>query len=427
MDREDPRPWYFLHIPKTAGTSFRVLLENSFHLRQICPAYEFHAISRYSDEQLQQFRLFRGHMGYSLVNYLPVKPRTMVMLRDPMERAVSHFEYISRDPAHPRHRIIHERKLGLKDYLLDPELSAEVTNAQVRPLAHVADRGTLKELLAGSDDQAGFARVWRRRIKDVLPPDDELLDVALRRLEAVDFVGTAETLDKGMEVAAWLLGAPTGQSLPSLNVNPGRTRLADLPADVLELLEQATVLDRRLYARGRELFARQYRKMRDGEEAGAPVAACPVVPEAQADRLVLDFRQPLCGRGWHQRELVPGKGILRWSGPGRFSDIHVALPERRDYLIQVVLADWLNDEFLSELKLTVDDKPIPSRLLQQQEETRLEADLNASFLGPAGHGLRLGLMLPYTGVSGQGGEERINHCHARKVGVAVYRFEIIPV
>lgn len=41
MDREDIRPWYFLHIPKTAGTTFRVLLENQFHMDDICPAYEF--------------------------------------------------------------------------------------------------------------------------------------------------------------------------------------------------------------------------------------------------------------------------------------------------------------------------------------------------------------------------------------------------
>lgn len=68
-------------------------------------------------------------MGYSLVNCLPEKPRVLVMLRDPMERAVSHFEYIRRDPGHPRHRIIHERNMGLKEYLHDPVLSAEVTNA----------------------------------------------------------------------------------------------------------------------------------------------------------------------------------------------------------------------------------------------------------------------------------------------------------
>lgn len=420
------RPWYFLHVPKTAGTTFRVLLENHFHLDEICPAYEFFQIEQYTDEQLGRFRLFRGHMGYNLVNYLPEKPRVMVMLRDPMERAVSHFEYIRRDPAHPKHHVIRERSMGLKEYLLDPVLSAEVTNAQVRPLAHLADRQLLHELMDGSSSQEEFARAWRHR-GGVLPPEDELLDVALQRLEAMDFVGVVEQLDQGMELAAWLLGASALRQFQSLNINPGRTRLDALPDDVLDLLIQVTSLDRQLYARGRVLFEQQYRSMCNERDAGRIDESCAAVPKATEDRLVVDFVQPLCGSGWHQRELVPGKGILRWTGPGCSSDVHVALPDDRDYRLQIVLADWLDDQLLRELQVTLNGVPVSARVLQHGEETRLQADLKVSSPASADGRLRIGLELPYTGVRGGGDSNVIDHSHARKLGVAVYRFEFIPV
>jgi len=421
------RAWYFLHIPKTAGTTFRVLLENHFHLDEICPAYEFYQIKQYSDEQLSGFRLFRGHMGYNLVNYLPVTPRVMLMLRDPMERAVSHFEYIRRDPAHPRHALIHEQGMGLKEYLLDPVLSTEISNAQVRPLAHLADRGLLSELLDDTHSQDEFARAWRHRDR-VLPPQDELLEVALRRLETMDFVGIAEELDKGMELAAWKLGAPAPQQLQSLNINPGRTRLEALPDDVLELLRQATVLDRQLYARGRARFEQQYREMRDAQRAGQTGQTCAAAPKVTEDRLVVDFLQPLCGSGWHQRELVPGKGILRWTGPGCSSDIHVTLPGGRDYHLHIVLADWLDDELLRELSVTLNGVSAAAELLQQGEEIRLQVRVPASLLASGDNRLRVGLETPCTGV--RGGEENsgaIDHNHARKLGVAVYRFEFMSL
>ncbi|WP_456380189.1 hypothetical protein [Thiolapillus sp.] len=422
MERDDHRPWYFLHIPKTAGTTFRVLLENHFHMDDICPAYEFFQIKQYADEQLARFRLFRGHMGYNLVNYLPGKPLTLVMLRDPLERAVSHFEYIRRDPAHPKHRIIRERRMGLKEYLLDPVLSAEVTNAQVRPLAHLAGRSQLQDLLAKTTSQEAFARAWRHT-EGMLPPDDELLDIALQRLQGMDFVGIAECLDQGMELAAWMLGSRASRQAQSLNINPGRTCLESLPGDVLELLEQVTFLDRQLLARGRGLFESQYQRMREQVARGDEGAPCVATPMVRDGRLVVDFLQPLCGSGWHQRELVPGKGMLRWTGPGTWSDIRVDLPGGRAYHMEIVLADWIDEDVLRDLRVLVEGVDVAVRLVESAGETRLQVDVKA-------HGnkaLRVGLQLPYTKGQGDAGARAIDHSHARKLGIAVYRFEFTPM
>jgi hypothetical protein len=426
MDREDQRPWYFLHIPKTAGTTFRVLLENQFHMHAICPAYEFFQMKSYSEEQLRGFRLFRGHMGYSLVNYLPEKPRVLVMLRDPMERAVSHFEYIRRDPGHPRHRTIQEGKLSLKDYLLDPVLSAEVTNAQVRPLAHLANRGLLRELLDATDSQEAFARAWRHR-EGVLPPDDELLDVALERLEAADFVGVAEHLEQGMALAARLLGAAPPQTLQSLNINPRRTRLDELPDDVLDLLQELTRLDRKLYQRGRALFQSRFNEVQNatGSHNGRPVAAA--MSRGEAGVLTVDFAQPLRGNGWHQRELLPGTGVLRWTGPGTESSIDLSLPAGQAYKLRIAIADWVSETVLHSLRLYLDDTRLPVELVGQGGQLYALAYIDALQVSGERGGQRLYLRLDGTEAQASSRTQGIDHSHSRKLGIAVQGFEFIPV
>lgn len=424
MKRQCEAPWYFLHIPKTAGTTFRVLLENHFHMDEICPAYEFFQIKPYTDEQLSGFRLFRGHMGFNLVNYLPQKPQALVMLRDPMERAVSHFEYIKRDPGHPKHRIIQEQSMGLKEYLLDPVLSAEVTNAQVRPLAHLASRSVLQKLLNNSDSQDDFARAWRHR-DGMLPANDELLDVALQRLESMTFVGLAEQLDHGMELAAWLLGATPQQQQQSLNINHRRTRLEELPAETLDILRQVTALDARLYERGRELFEAQYQRMVDGDGGSSPSFG--FAAQAGTDGLVLvDFTQPLHGRGWHQRELVPGKGILRWTGPGEYSEVDVQLQPGQGYQMTIHLAAWVNEAVLRSLQLTINGQDLPFSLTEREGEALVLADIPASFVRPDGALSRVGLQLSRTQAQTDSDGEAIDHSRARKVGIAVFRFEFIP-
>ncbi len=426
MERDNSRPWYFLHIPKTAGTTFRVLLENCFHMEEICPAYEFFQIKQYSEEQLLHFRLFRGHMGYNLINYLPVKPRTLVMLRDPMERAVSHFEYIRRDPGHPKHQFIRERKLGLKEYLLDPVLSAEVTNAQVRPLAHTATRRVLQKLLDNSDSQDNFARAWRHT-QGVLPPDDELLDVAMQRLEIMDFVGVAEHLDRGLQLAAWLLGARPQQQMQSLNINPCRTRLEDLPEDTLDILKQVTALDARLYARGLEHFEAQYQRMTNSTEGnGRSFSTCTPTPEGSDGALSVDFTQPLYGSGWHQRELVPGKGVLRWTGPGNTSDIEVALPKGPGYRMRIVIADLVCEEVLRSLAVFVNGVEVPVTLSGDDQAMYALADIDASLLPDERTSVRISLRVSHAGVQSGMESAAIDHSHARRVGIAVYRFEFTP-
>ena len=422
----DTRPWYFLHIPKTAGTTFRVLLENQFAIDEICPAYEFHELKQYADHELNRFRLFRGHLGYNLVNYLPVAPRVLTILRNPLERVVSHFEQIRRDPGHRWYQVLQQRRMGLKEYLLDPELSAEVTNTQVRQLSHMADRKKLAGLLARSGSQQEFARHWRKT-PGVLPPPEEMLEIALSRLETMELVFTADHMDRGAALACWKLGGRPQPVMQALNVNARRSRLESLPDDLLQRIQEMNVLDLRLYEQAGELFERHYREMTRAllEQNYREIAWNGCRDQTVGDLVQIDFSQPLRGTGWHQRELLPGRGMMRWTGPGTCSDIDVPLDPRRSYRMKMVVVDWADEEVLRSLSVEINGEAVPLRLVQEHDVLCL-AWIDSSLLREDRPFTRIILRLARTlsERSGEGGGAGPGL--ARQVGIAVLRFEFVP-
>ena len=55
--------WYFAHIPKTAGTSFIVLLDRFFAVEKIFPHQLWREVSSIDTDENQAYQLFRGHFG----------------------------------------------------------------------------------------------------------------------------------------------------------------------------------------------------------------------------------------------------------------------------------------------------------------------------------------------------------------------------
>lgn len=98
---------FFCHIPKTAGTSLRLSLEQAVGDAAVVPsqALIFHHGGRYPPlhEALQElqdkpnYRLFRGHYAFWVRKYLPRNTLTIVVLRDPVERAISHIRHFLAD------------------------------------------------------------------------------------------------------------------------------------------------------------------------------------------------------------------------------------------------------------------------------------------------------------------------------------------
>lgn len=133
--------WLFLHIPKTAGSSFRSELA-----RRLLPeanitvnyADDLRPHNVKMDEAIERFcaraqrepvRFASGHLLRPMMARIEARlpeTRLVTMLRDPVARVVSDFRY-QRTPQHPPYRAFIERFPRFEDYLEARESQNKMT------------------------------------------------------------------------------------------------------------------------------------------------------------------------------------------------------------------------------------------------------------------------------------------------------------
>ncbi len=93
----------FFHIPKTAGTSFRHLVWKNLNKDEVFwHGQDNQFISSKQPKELEKFKFIGGHFGFSnnKIKTLPKKKLYISLLRKPIERVISHFNYIKQRPDH---------------------------------------------------------------------------------------------------------------------------------------------------------------------------------------------------------------------------------------------------------------------------------------------------------------------------------------
>ncbi len=88
----DSRPFFFLHIPKTGGTSVRLWLEQRLGDKHGSTTYfkPSELAERKSDP------LISGHYDWSVTEQLDFPVRVLTVLRDPVDQVRSHFDHLQR-------------------------------------------------------------------------------------------------------------------------------------------------------------------------------------------------------------------------------------------------------------------------------------------------------------------------------------------
>ena len=95
-----PETILFMHIPKTAGTAFREAMVGNYKHSQVAYLYPHPPGFLVSDlgvlplEQRARFRLVMGHFQYGIHEFLPQEYTYVTIVRDPVERVVSHYRYL---------------------------------------------------------------------------------------------------------------------------------------------------------------------------------------------------------------------------------------------------------------------------------------------------------------------------------------------
>ena len=252
-------PVYFLHIPKTAGTTFHTFLASRFAEDEVCPAHTWHDLVALSAEQIGGYSFIWGHFYAYLHRHVPQPLRYVTFLRDPVERALSHYGHVMLHDDH----YLHQRAREVGDfgaYLRDPELLTTVNNFQVKSFALDLDPHAIVSALPTTERDTLEVE---RRLETAAAPlsDAAMLAIAKCRLEQMCFIGITERLDESLALLCHKFGWQRPAQIESRNANAGRLRASAISASDLELLRELNAADHELYEFANRLFAGELERM----------------------------------------------------------------------------------------------------------------------------------------------------------------------
>ncbi len=303
-----------MHIPKTAGSSIKIFLDNQYLPAQIQPAQAWGALAR--DFQYDEYLLTRGHFSFNMSQALP-GVKILAVLREPLRRCVSALRHIQRDARfHPLHEVAKDLPLG--EILRSPQimraqrdvqagyLCASVPPSQVRAyMAHhpQGDPG-MQEPAAG-------------------------LDRAVERLQAIAFLGVMEALDDCVEDMSKAMNFHRAVYFPFVNEDPAFSNtLENLSSEDLDILREANQLDLRVYEAAKMLIAqRRFAAMMRGLLAAG-------VYKIQPGSFDIDVGGVMPGSGWYPAEREGG-GCWRWTGPGCQASLELPLCAQAAYDVMI--------------------------------------------------------------------------------------------
>ena len=91
---------YFLHIPKTAGTSLNNLIKSKYDKNKVYPFATYHQVYTNRKLNLDNFDIIAGHFTYSYIQNITRPVNVITVLRHPVSRVISAYNHFMREPVH---------------------------------------------------------------------------------------------------------------------------------------------------------------------------------------------------------------------------------------------------------------------------------------------------------------------------------------
>ena len=223
----------FLHIPKTAGETLTTILWRQYGEQGLLEVPDPYLIADHemlgtfeSDKRLvasnpSQFGLVFGHMPFGIHEAIARPVRYFTIVRDPVDRVVSHFYYVKRESRHRLHKEVSENQMTLHDYVASG-IAGELENGQTALLAGL-ERGA----------PSGDASILRRALANV---DAHFVAV-----------GLTEDFDRSLVLLKLALGWDKPVVYETANVTVGRPSVSDIEQKTIEKIKAQNLLDEALY------------------------------------------------------------------------------------------------------------------------------------------------------------------------------------
>ncbi len=238
------RALLFLHIPKAGGTTLHTVIERQFRpeitysINGMTPSRSIKELGELPPERREKIRLVKGHMPYGLHKFLNVPATYITMLRDPVDRVVSHYYFVRRSPGVGHHEEVTRARMTLEDFVRE-RASIRATNDQTRLISGV-EKVNAKLLSGGT-----------------LPNEEGSTDILLTARKNLEehftLAGLSERFDESLLLLKHLLGWKNVYYVKQ-NVTKGRPAKQQVGREAIQLIEKHNELDMALYEYARQRF-----------------------------------------------------------------------------------------------------------------------------------------------------------------------------
>lgn len=336
----------FLHIPKTAGTTFRNVLQSHFLIAEF---YPFNLIYNLEDIPTEPYRVFWGHFPVTLMKLLAGEDVALItFLRNPIDRTVSQYHQLyTRNIDYPE--VEPRVPETLEEYLYHPAFVPMCIDLQTQMLTLKVKGSTPSEVRQTWDEVQDAVSLTNR------PSAEEAYPI----LESFEFVGITERFADSMSLFNYRFGWPPIEDVLKLNVRSYEKPSQSLIDRIIELNQE----DIKLYDYAVRLFNARYAQMvREATRLHHVLAQMATTPrryewhsqfvDIHPIELVLDGE-------WYPIEHYKGTPF-RWTGPSKRAVLRdVPLASGRDLQVKVVVLSALTPDILESLQCIVNDYSVP--------------------------------------------------------------------
>jgi len=232
----NPSGIFFLHIPKAGGTTLLNIIERQYKMSEILVMYDVHyswpiktvkQFKSLTHKQQNKIKMIAGHFGYGLHNEINIGQNYITMLREPIERVVSNFKHMRREPTSEFSKGLSNK--SLLEFVKDQNWH-DLDNGQVRRLCGIENE---------------------ENVIDVGHCTEEMLEQAKTNLKSCKSFGIMEMFDESLLLLS--------KELKWKNINYKIKNSAPkskehIDAEAFELIKDLNKYDIALYKYAKDLF-----------------------------------------------------------------------------------------------------------------------------------------------------------------------------
>ena len=225
-----PKKIIFNHLPKCGGSSLNVYLEKHYPLRKtfsIDGSHPLESVGQFKKMDIGKrysYDLVKGHLAHELINHAHPECLNVTVLREPVDRIISHYYFVKRKKGHYLHNVVTKSDMGLEEYVTSG-VSDELQNWYTSHFSGLS-------------------------VEEVIRNPEEAVDVAVNVvLGKYDIVGFLDDFDKfSMDLKKQANFIFSLQSQRS-NVTKGRPSMEEISTSVIEIIKETNRLDIEFYNR----------------------------------------------------------------------------------------------------------------------------------------------------------------------------------